>query len=145
MTDTAQTLGDLTPKFMQELRDWPKHEPRPELRDLLREYFIHDGGGVWRVPNPDDEKDIEALRRSALLRLFQGYTREKGPLKTFRKEAVMEGFKQCYETNQYGVIVAICEKIPAKVFQDISEFVMFYDIAKDLAPERVEQIEFVWE
>jgi len=57
----------------------------------------------------------------------------------------MEGFKQCYETKQYGVIVAICEKIPAKVFQEIPEFVMFYDIAKDLAPEQVEQIEFVWE
>ena len=148
LTETPQTLGDLTPKFMQELREWPAHEPRPELRDLLREYFVQ-GDGVWRVPNPDDEKDIEALRNSALLRLFQGYTREKGALKTFRKEAVMEGFKQCYETNQYGVIVAVCEKIPEKVFQEISEFVMFYDIAKDmikdLAPERVEQIEFVWE
>ena len=148
LTETPQTLGDLTPKFMQELREWPAHEPRPELRDLLREYFVQ-GDGVWRVPNPDDEKDIEALRDSALLRLFQGYTREKGALKTFRKEAVMEGFKQCYETNQYGVIVAVCEKIPEKVFQEISEFVMFYDIAKDmikdLAPERVEQTEFVWE
>ena len=148
LTETPQTLGDLTPKFMQELREWPAHEPRPELRDLLREYFVQ-GDGVWRVPNPDDEKDIEALRNSALLRLFQGYTREKGALKTFRKEAVMEGFKQCYETNQYGVIVAVCEKIPEKVFQEISEFVMFYDIAKDmikdLAPERVEQTEFVWE
>jgi len=115
----------------------------------LREYFIQSDSGVWRVPNPDDEKDIEALRKSALLRLFQGYTKEKGALKTFRKEAVMEGFKQCYETNQYGVIVAVCEKIPEKVFQEIPEFVMFYDIAKDmikdLAPERVEQTEFVWE
>jgi DNA modification methylase len=145
LTETPQTLGDLTPKFMQELREWPAHEPRPELRDLLREYFIHSDDGVWRVPNPDDEKDIEALRKNALLRLFQGYTKEKGALKTFRKEAVLEGFKQCYETNQYGVIVSVCEKIPAKVFQEIPEFVMFYDIAKDLAPERVEQIEFVWE
>jgi len=145
LTETPQTLGDLTPKFMQELREWPKHELRPELRDLLREYFIHGDGDVWRVPNPDDEKDTEALRRSALLQLFQDYTRETGPLETFRKEAVREGFKQCYETNQHGVIVSICEKIPAKVFQDISEFVMFYDIAKDLAPERVEQTEFVWE
>ena len=145
LTETPQTLGDLTPKFMQELREWPAHEPRPELRDLLREYFIQSNSGVWRVPNPDDEKDIEALRRSELLRLFQGYTREKGALKTFRKEAVTEGFKQCYETNQYGVIVAVCEKIPEKVLQEIPEFVMFYDIAKDLALERVEQTEFVWE
>jgi hypothetical protein len=145
LSETPQTQGELTPKFLQESREWPSHEPRLELRDLLREYFIQSDSGVWRVPNPDDEKDIEALRKSALLRLFQGYAKEKGALKTFRKEAVLEGFKQCYETNQYGVIVSVCEKIPEKVFQEIPEFVMFYDIAKDLAPERVEQIEFVWE
>lgn len=47
------------------------------------------------------------------------------------------------------MIVAVYEKISAKVLQEILDFVMFYDIAKDmikdLAPERVEQIEFAWE
>jgi DNA modification methylase len=144
LNERPQTLGDLTPAFMQELREWPEHEPRPELRDLLREYFIEDRG-VWRVPDPDNERDLEALRRAALLKLFREYTAAKGPLKTFRTEAVLEGFRYCWETKQYGIVVQVCEKIPAKVLQEIHDLVQFYDIAKDLAPERVEQLEFTWE
>jgi hypothetical protein len=145
LSQLPQTLGDLTPKFMQELREWPSHEPRPELRDLLREYFLQDENGVWRVPNPDVERDIEQMRKSAMIRLFQGYAREKGQLKVFRKEAVLEGFKHCYETKQYAAIVGICEKIPGKILQELPDFMLFYDIAKDLGPEKVEQFEFVWE
>ena len=144
LMEQPQTLGDLTPKFMQELREWESHEPRPELRDLLREYFI-EGAGIWRVPDPNNEKDLEALRRNALLKLFRDYVNAKGPLKVFRKEAVMEGFRHCWDTKQYGIITAICEKIPTKVLQEIHEFVQFYDIAKDLAPETVEQMAFSWE
>jgi hypothetical protein len=139
-----QTLGDLTPKFMQELREWDSHEPRPELRDLLKEYFVEDNG-VWRVPDPASEKDIESMRRNALLRLFREYTNAKGPLKVFRKEAVLEGFRYCWETQQYGVIVAVCEKIPEKILQEIQDFVMMYDVAKDLAPTMEQQKAFVWE
>jgi len=144
LTEQPQTLGDLTPKFMQELREWESHEPRPELRDLLREYFI-EGGGVWRVPDPNNEKDLEVLRRNALLRLFREYTNAKGSLKVFRKEAILEGFRHCWDTKQYGIITAICEKIPDKILQEIHEFVQFYDIAKDLAPTMEPQIAFVWE
>ena len=144
LSETPQTLGDLTPAFMQELRDWPAHEPRPELKDLLREYFIQEDG-VWRVPDPDSEKDIEQLRKNALLRLFRDYTKVKGPLKIFRKEAIIQGFTTCYETNQYGVIVSVCEKIPEKIRNEIQEFVMFYDIAKSLAPSEIVQTEFVFE
>ena len=43
------------------------------------------------------------------------------------------------------MIVEVYEKIPEKELQEILDFVMFYDIAKDLAPEQSEQIEFVWE
>lgn len=144
LTEKPQTLGDLTPAFMQELREWPAHEPRPELRDRLREYFIEDGG-IWRVPDPDNELDLEALRKAALLKLFREYTAVKGPLKTFRTEAVVEGFRYCWETKQYGIVVQVCEKIPAKVLQEVHDLVQFYDIAKDLAPQRVEQLEFTWE
>ena len=144
LNEEAQTLGDLTPAFMQELREWPAHEPRPELRVLLREYFIEDGG-TWRVPDPDNERDLEALRRAALLKMFREYASAKGPLKTFRTEAVLEGFRYCWETKQYGIVVQVCEKIPAKVLQEVHDLVQFYDIAKDLAPERMDQLEFTWE
>jgi len=144
LTEQPQTLGDLTPKFMQELREWESHEPRPELRDLLREYFI-EGADIWRVPDPNNEKDLEVLRHNAHLKLFRDYANTKGPLKVFRKEAVLEGFRHCWDTKQYGIITAICEKIPPKVLQETHEFVQFYDIAKDLAPETSEQMTFSWE
>jgi predicted RNA methylase len=144
LTEQPQMLGDLTPKFMQELREWDSHEPRPELRDLLREYFI-ENAGTWRVPDPNNEKDLEALRHNALLKLFRDYVNAQVPLKVFRKEAVLEGFRHCWDTKQYGVIVGICEKIPDKILQEIHEFVQFYDIAKDLAPEQTEQMAFSWE
>jgi DNA modification methylase len=144
LTEQPQMLGDLTPKFMQELREWESHEPRPELRDLLREYFVEEGS-VWRVPDPNNERDLEALRHNALLKLFRDYVNTNGPLKVFRKEAILEGFRHCWETKQYGIILALCEKMPAKILQEIHEFVQFYDIAKDLAPTMELQTSFVWE
>ena len=129
---------------MQELHEWDSHEPRPELRDLLKEYFI-EGGGIWRVPDPNNEKDLELLRKNSLLRLFREYSNVKGALKVFRKEAVLEGFRHCWDTKQFNVIVALCEKIPDKILQEIHEFVQFYDIAKDLASTQEPQIAFVWE
>lgn len=145
LQEESQTLGDLTPKFMQEIQALDNYEALPELRELLKENFIVADDGRWRVPDPDSEKDIEAMRRKALLRVFEGYTTSKGQLKIFRKEAILEGFKHCWQTKQYGIIVGVCEKIPAKILQDIQEFVQFYDIAKDLAPEPQPQLEFTWE
>jgi len=140
-----QTQGALTPKFMQELQAIESYENMPELKDILKENFIQDTDGRWRVPDPQKEKDIEDLRRRGLLKLFDGYVRETGQLKTFRKEAVLEGFRHCWDTKQYAVIVAVCERIPVKTLQEIHEFVQFYDIAKDIAPEAPAQLEFTWE
>jgi hypothetical protein len=141
----SQTLAELTPKFLQELHNWADHEERPELRDLLKENFILDESGKWRVPNPNQERDLEALRRKGLLKTFEAYTKSQGPLKVFRKEAILEGFKHCWQTKQYGVIVVVCENIPAKILQEVPEFVQFYDIAKDIAPAETEQLDFTWE
>jgi hypothetical protein len=130
---------------MQETRDWDAHEPRPELRDILKENYIVDDDGKWRVPDPTQEKDLESLRRKGLLKTFEGYVKSKGQIKVFRKEAILEGFKHCWQTKQYGVIVAVCENIPVKILQEVPEFVQFYDIAKGMAPAETPQLEFIWE
>ena len=145
LAEKPQMLGDLTPVFLQELRDWGSHEPRPELSELLKEYFIADADGMWRVPDPNSERDIETLRRNHLLKLFGDYVRHRGPLKVFRKEAIMEGFKYCWGAKEYGLIVAVCERIPSAILQDIHDFVQFYDIAKELGPALSEQTEFTWD
>jgi hypothetical protein len=40
LTAKPQSLADLTPKFMQKVPGWPKHEKVPELRDLLHANFL---------------------------------------------------------------------------------------------------------
>jgi hypothetical protein len=80
-----------------------------------------------------------------MLKTFESYVKTKGQLKIFRKEAIVEGFKHCWQTKQFGVIVTLCERIPAKILQEVPEFVQFYDIAKDLAPTETAQLEFSWE
>ena len=142
---SPQTLGELAPKFMQASKDWGQHEVMPELRDLLQQYFIRESDETWVVPDPDNERHLEEIRKKSMLREFQEYIRRSGQLKTFRTEALLAGFAHCWETKQYDVIVGVCEKIPAKTLQEIQDLVMFYDIAKERAPEKVAQFEFKWE
>lgn len=139
------TLGELTPKFMQASQDWGQHEEMPELRDLLQQYFIRQDDERWTVPDPDNEKHLEEMRRKAMLREFTEYIKRPGQLKRFRTEAVLAGFAHCWETRQYDVIVGVCEKIPLKVLQESQDLVMYSDIARERAPEKVKQFEFKWE
>ena len=144
LNEAPQTLGELTPAFMQELAALEAYEERFELRDLLKENFIEEGG-VWRVPNPDRERDIELLRVKGLLATFEGYVDGKGKLSHFRKEAIIAGFSHSWKTKQYAVIVKVAERIPEKVLREIHEFTQFYDIAKNRAPETPAQLGFDWD
>lgn len=146
LEEENQTLGELTPKFMRELKEWPKTEPRPELRDLMREYFVQNTDGTWAIPDPENEEHLATLRRNQMLKLFRGYATEKGKLGSFRKEAVIEGFKHCWQTKQHHVIVRVCERMKPADLQADRELLQFYDIAKDMTPEDATgQTEFVWE
>jgi DNA modification methylase len=146
LEDEEQTLGELTPKFMRELKEWPKTEPRPELRDLMKEYFVQNAEGTWAIPDPENEEHLATLRRNQMLKLFRGYATEKGKLGSFRKEAVIEGFKHCWQTKQYHVIVHVCLRMKRADLQADRELLQFYDIANDMTPEDASgQLEFVWE
>jgi hypothetical protein len=146
LDEEPQTLGELTPKFMRELKEWPKAEPRPELRDLMKEYFVQNMDGTWAIPDPENEEHLTTLRRNQMLKLFRGYATEKGKLGRFRKEAVIEGFKHCWQTKQFHVIVRVGERIKPADLQADRELLQFYDIAKDMTPENASgQLEFVWE
>ncbi len=141
-----QTLGGLTPKFMQAAKEWPKHEPRPELRELLRDWFI-EVDGRWANPNPDDEKHVEALRKKSLLRLFATYAAGKGKLKEFRREALIEAFRYCWNSGQEAVFVTVCQRIPDKLLRDDAQLSEAYDLAADRIATRPTQpeLDFEWE
>jgi hypothetical protein len=130
-----QTLGELVPKFMLELKEWSSAEPRPELRDLMREYFIQSIDGTWEIPDPDNEEHLASLRQNQMLRRFRGYATESGKLVSFRKEAVIEGFKRCWQTKQFHIIVRVSERMRPADLQADRELLQFYDIAKDMIPD----------
>ena len=144
LEEHPQTLGDLTPQFMQAMQEWDKVEERVELADLLKQYFVQDGEECWRVPDPDIEKDREQVRRKSLLRIFEGYFKGRGALKIFRREALLEGFKECWQTKQYAVIVVVCERLPDLVLKENADIKTFYDIARDRLPDQPGQMSFQW-
>jgi hypothetical protein len=146
LNSKSHSLGELTPKFMQATKEWPAHEPRPELRELLRDWFI-EVDGRWANPNPDDEKHVEALRKKSLLRLFATYATGKGKLKEFRREALIEAFRYCWNSGQEAVFVTVCQRIPDKLLRDDAQLSEAYDLAADRVASRPPpaQQEFEWE
>src|SRR6266498_5344372 len=63
LTNKPQTISDMTPEFMKELKSWAKHEKLPELRQILEESFLsYEGHG------PIPAQIISWLRKSADMR-----------------------------------------------------------------------------
>jgi hypothetical protein len=142
-----QTLGELTPQFMQALKEWPKHEPRPELRDLLRDSFVEDEDGHWQLPDPDNERHLQQLRNNSLLKQFRGYCESSGKLLAFRKEAVLAGFQHCWQTDQPAVIVQLCRRMKPEHLQLHQDLMLFHDVARQQLPDTdaPEPVVFVWD
>lgn len=69
--------------------------------------------GLWYVPDPNQEQDLEKLRQRTLIRVFEEYKQFKGrQLKLFRMEAVKAGFKKAYADKDYQTIIEIAAKLP---------------------------------
>lgn len=141
-----QTLGELTPKFMQALKEWPKNEARPELRDLLHDSFIPGSDGRWTLPDPDNEAHLDKLRQASLLKTFRGYCEQPGKLTAFRTEAMLEGFKHCWQTEQFAVVVSLCARCKPDHLQAHPDLMLLHDLCKDRLPEGAlaQSVEFVW-
>lgn len=148
-----QTQGELTPKFMQACKEWPKNETRPELIDLLKDSFIPTATGLWQLPDPDNEEHVAQLRQTTLLKVFKGYSDQAltagrtTKLAGFRTEAMLEGFKYCWQTDQFAVIVAVAARLKPDHLQSHPELMLLVDLAKDRAGEAepATQLAFVWE
>jgi DNA modification methylase len=124
------TFQELQPLYMKEAQlSWEKHEQPVELRGILEESFIQDGQGVWRVPDPNIEADLEQLRHRMLLKDFQRYQQQKGKLKVVRTEALRAGFKDAWQTGQFEVIVAMAHRVPENVIQEDPALMLYYDNA----------------
>jgi hypothetical protein len=149
----SQTQGELTPKFMQACKEWPKNETRPELIDLLKDSFIPGADGHWQLPDPENEEHLAQLRQTTLLKVFRGYSEQAltagrtTKLANFRTEAMLEGFKYCWQTDQFAVIVAVAARLKPDHLQAHTELMLLVDLAKQRVDETEPpaQLAFIWE
>ncbi len=127
---------DIQPKWMQAITAIRKGDILPELRDLLQQNFIEESGGFWRVPDLNEATDREFLRNKILIREFDGYIEiannpKAKKMKEVRVEALRAGFKSCWETKDFEIIIRLSEKIPQNLLLEDEQLLMYYDIAKD--------------
>jgi DNA modification methylase len=123
------TYAELTNKFKMELHQ-VSYEEMPELLQILEENFLKDDAERWYLPDPAKESDIQALREKGLLREFALYLKGRGRLKTFRLEAIRAGFSHDWKERQYSTIVQVAERLPARVFEDDPQLMMYADNAR---------------
>lgn len=129
LADGPKSYTDLLIRFNQESRKLP-YEQMPELMEMLKENFLQDEEGNWRLPDPSKESDLQALREKSLLREFALYLRGKGKLKGFRLEAIRAGFSQAWRERNYGKIVQVANRLPERVFEDDPQLLMYADNAR---------------
>lgn len=129
----SQTYQDLQPKWMQALLGKKKGDIIPEMQALLDENFIKESDGKWRIPDANDEKDLEILRTKALLKEFNIYVEQankpKSKIKEARVEALRAGFKQCYIDKDFKTIIMVGDKIPENLLTEDEVLLQYYDIA----------------
>jgi len=131
LEESPRTEGELQPLFMREAqRAWGKNEEPVELRDILHEDFIQDTAGRWCAPDPNQEQHLAQLRERRLQRVFEGYLKEKGRLRVFRKEALLAGFRHTWREQRYADILAVAARLPARVLQEDAQLLMYYDNAR---------------
>lgn len=127
-----QSYQDIQPEWMQAINGTRKNDIIPELKQLLEENFIEENG-KWRLPNIQDDKDVNALRTKSLLREFKVYvetaSKPKAKIKEARVEALRAGFKQCYIDKDFKTIVMVGDKIPQNLRDEDEVLLQFYDIA----------------
>lgn len=128
-----QTYSDLHPNWMKALNGVRKGDQIPGLDVLLEENFIQNPDGTWRMPNVDDDVDLEKLRTKALLKEFKIYLeicrKPRGKLKDVRVEAVRAGFKQCYSDKNFADIILVGDRIPQNLLTEDEILLQYYDIA----------------
>ena len=128
-----QTYQDLNPKWMKALNGIRKGDSIPGLDVLLEENFIKNEDDTWRLPNVDDDVDLEKLRTKALLKEFKLYLevcrKPRGKLKDVRVEAVRAGFKQCYSDKNFADIILVGDRIPQNLLTEDEVLLQYYDIA----------------
>ena len=108
-----QSMAELQPEYLKEVATaGERPDQLPDLRELLEQNFIQEAIGAWAVPDPRKVEHLEQLRNRDLLRTFDSYAAGSGPLRRFRGEAVLAGFKKAWADSDYNTIVKVGARLP---------------------------------
>lgn len=134
LTEKPLKYQDIQPDYRKAYTINRKGEVEVELKDVLEENFIQEADGSWRIPDMNEQKDRDALRTKALLKVWEDYctqieTGKVKKLKDVRLEAVKAGFKDCYQKKDFKRIVTIGDKIPENLLTEDETLLNYYDIA----------------
>lgn len=133
LRQNQQTYQDLNPKWMKALNGVRRGDQIPGLDVLLEENFIQNNDGTWRLPNIEDDVDLEKLRTKALLKEFKLYLevcrKPRSKLKDVRVEAVRAGFRQCYIDKNFADIILVSDRIPQNLLAEDEVLLQYYDNA----------------
>lgn len=133
LREKPQTYQEIYPEFIKALNGVRNGDKIPGLNTLLEENFIQNDDDTWRLPNVDDDVDLEKLRTKALLKEFKLYLevcrKPRGKLKDVRVEAVRAGFRQCYDDKNFNDIILVSDRIPQNLLAEDAVLLQYYDIA----------------
>jgi len=106
----------------------------PELRELLDNNFILEGGIYRRPLNQEEKEEVSKNRGHELDRAFsklltQAKT-QKGKIRNVRREALVHGFTKCYQDGRYNDILTIANKLYASTLESSGDIMDFIDIAR---------------
>lgn len=106
----------------------------PELRDLLEENFVFEGGLYRRPKSEEEHNQITEKRQKHLWRefetiLIQAQT-ERKKIKEVRKEALTYGFERCYKDKRFKDILTIASKLHPSILENNGELADFVEAAE---------------
>lgn len=106
----------------------------PELRDLLEENFVFEGGLYRRPKSEEEHNQITEKRQKHLWKefetiLIQAQT-ERKKIKEVRKEALTYGFERCYKDKRFKDILTIASKLHPSILENNGELADFVEAAE---------------
>jgi hypothetical protein len=149
-----QSFQDLQPQFMKAAGSWSKHERTVELKDLLRENFLHyDGAG--EVPAPihsylstnlklrNLDKSHPELREAGRDRWYVPSVHRQGDLDQLRLRGLLREFEEYKTSTQRKIKQFRTEAVRAgfKAAYDAKDYRTIVEVAAKLPDEVVQEDE----
>ena len=139
------SFQDLNPIYMKTVSAWSKHERTVELRDILRENFLH-YDGVGAVPNPihsylssnmklrNLDKSNPELRAAAHDRWYVPSVHSQADIDKLRSRALLREFEEYKQSSQKKIKLFRAEAVRAgfKAAYDARDWRTIVDVAAKL-------------